>query len=175
MELFMRQEYQKENYDAGNPPWPEGPLPTPTAQEAISAAKRLYRFGTGQAFKGKFQATTGNRYTRPVNRVYYVNPNRYGRGWRSLVHSVSHHVHHMLNPEFSEHDFRHAQIERGMIEYVLKNGWLEGKLRKPEKPKPDLISKRYAQTLGAIKRWEAKARRAAVALKKLRLSFPAFN
>lgn len=163
----MPQEYQKENYEAVNGAWPKGDLPKPSAQEAISAVKRLYRLGMGKAYRGKFKATSGNRHTWPRSGVYAVNPDFRGRGWHSLVHAVSHLVHARRNPEFPPHDFRHAQIEKSMIEYVVHQGWLEGKLKREEKEKPHPVNKRYAAILAGTRRWESKARRAKNALKKL--------
>lgn len=58
-----------------------------------------------------------------------------------------------------------------MIREVLRRGWLEGKLRTPEKPpkpEPDPKTVKLVRTEQAIERWEAKQRRAANALKKLR-------
>jgi uncharacterized membrane protein YjjP (DUF1212 family) len=55
-----------------------------------------------------------------------------------------------------------------MIEYVLTQGWLTGKLRKADKAKPDLRSERLARIVERIARWETKAKRADTALRKLK-------
>jgi hypothetical protein len=60
-------------------------------------------------------------------------------------------------------------IERTMIQHVVNSGWLEGKLRRPEKPKPsiDIKQVRYQRTLAKIKAWQTKQKRAKTALRKL--------
>jgi hypothetical protein len=85
-----------------------------------------------------------------------------------LVHDMSHYVHSRKNPDKPGHGMHHAWIERSMIEYVVRSGWLEGKLKKPEKPKQPLTQIRSTRILERIKKWEAKERRAKEALKKLR-------
>src|SRR5262249_42691253 len=96
-------------------------------------------------------------------------------GWRGLVHSMSHRVHRRKNgygqPSFDDHDFRHAWIEKTMIKHVVESGWLDGRFKRPEKPKPttaDLVAGRKARTLASISRWQTKLRRAEAALKKLK-------
>lgn len=144
--------------------WPEGTLPIPSDQEAISAAKRLVRM-RGRAFKGKFHITRGNRVTWIRRGTFYVNASR---GWRELVHEISHLVHSSLYPNETGHGWNHAEIEKAMVNKVVSSGWLEGKLRRAEKPKPDKAEIREGQTLAAIARWESKKRRAENALKKYR-------
>src|ERR1051325_1388053 len=121
-----------------NAEWPTE-LPALTAQEAISAAKRLFRFGTKTTWHRSIKVTSGNRYTWVRSGVLYVNPDR---GWRALVHDMSHLVHHRLHPHLSGHDFRHAHLERSMVALVVSKGWLEGRQRGEPKPKPKRQDKR---------------------------------
>jgi hypothetical protein len=51
-------------YASVNAQWPET-LPMLTPNEAIAAAKRLYRFGMKRPWRGKWRATSGRRYTYP--------------------------------------------------------------------------------------------------------------
>jgi hypothetical protein len=165
-----------ERYQSVNGAWPEGTRDgrdlKPTPQEAITAAKKLYRFAMKQPFRGKVNLTSGRRITWIRNHVLHVNPDERDGGWHEIVHSMSHYCARKLYRHavgFKPHDHRHAFLERTMIEHVVNSGWLEGKLRRPENPKPesDVKTVRYQRTLSKIETWEKKAKRAENALKKL--------
>jgi hypothetical protein len=153
----------QERYARLNGLWPQT-LPALTDQEALSAAKRLYRLGVGRAFKGTFKLTSGNRHTWVQNGVFVVNPSK---GWRDLVHSVSHLAHYKTHAGKSGHHWTHIAVERKFVEHVLKHGWLDGALRRPERAKPDLKTVRFQRVLTRIEQWEGKKRRAERALAKL--------
>jgi hypothetical protein len=150
-------------YRRVNAEWPDA-IPPLTPREAVSAAKRLYRFGMGKAWNGSIKLTSGNRHTWIRYGVFYVNPDQ---GWHALVHGISHAVHFRLHPRLSGHDWRHAHLERSMVNLVISKGWLDGKLRRPVKPKPPLREVRHQRILTRIKGWEAKRKRADNALRKL--------
>ena len=160
-------------YQSVNGAWPEGTNEgrdlKPTPQEAMSGARRLYRKAFGRPFKGTMKLTSGRRVTWIRRGVFYVNPDERGNGgWHEIVHSVSHYACNRLHPNAKGHGAQHAFIERELIQYVVDSGWLEGKLRRPEKPPTDartIKAERVAQRLAA---WEAKHRRAETALRKLR-------
>lgn len=154
-----------------NAEWPH-PLPALTPQEAVSAAKRLWQFGTKRGWKGRVQLTSGNRSTwirwsrKPgEGRIFYVNPDK---GWRNLVHDISHLVHYTLHPDLSGHDWRHGHLERAMVSLVVSKGWLEGKLRREPRPKPNPQEVHHARIVARIKAWETKRKRAENALKRLK-------
>jgi hypothetical protein len=146
--------------------WPL-PLPALTEQEAISAAKRLYRIGAGKAYKGTFRIGTGNRHTWARRGVFTINASK---GWHDLVHSISHLTHYHAHPDKPGHAATHPEYERKLIEAVLAKGWLTGSLRRPEKAKPDLSAVRYQRVLARIKNWETKRTRAETALTKLNVT-----
>jgi hypothetical protein len=54
-------------YHSVNSRWPEGTHEgrdlRPSPQEAVAAARRLYRFAMKKPFPGKVRITSGNRYT----------------------------------------------------------------------------------------------------------------
>jgi hypothetical protein len=139
-----------------------------TGVEAVQAGKRLYRLVMGTTWKGKWKAGRGNHRTYPRGSTFLINP---GQGWHNMVHDLSHYCHRQLHPGQRPHDGRgtHAFIERTMIQHVVNSGWLEGKLRRPEKPKPsiDIKQVRYQRTLAKIKAWQTKQKRAKTALRKL--------
>lgn len=169
------------NYDNVNAVWPENP-PAPSPQEALRGARRLVKlaFALGREgqparkFTGKFEITSGNRRTWTRHGVFYVNPDytRPGfRGWKGIVHDISHWAGRKLYADFRPHDARHAFIERKLAEHVVLCGWLDGKLKRPEKVKPpiDRKNKRYQETMAALERWQRKEKRARTAIKKLTL------
>lgn len=168
-------------YHSVNSMWPEGTNDgrdiKPTPQEAIAACRRLYRFAMKRPFRGRVELTSGNRHTWIRRHVLYVNPDETrwpgasGGGWHEIVHSMSHLCCARLFPKAKGHGPQHAFLEREMIEHVVKSGWLDGKLRRPEKPAPTKADKTAAKDAAieaSIKRWETKRKRAETALKKLR-------
>lgn len=162
-----------QKYQSVNGAWPEGTHDgrdlKPTPQEALAGAKRLYRKAFGRPFKGKLKLTSGRRYTWIRSGVLYVNPDYRGGGWHEIVHAISHYAARRLHPRAKPHGPQHAWIERELITYVVKSGWLEGRLKRPEKPPKvvDVRLVRYQRTLAKIKAWERKAKRAETALRKL--------
>jgi hypothetical protein len=167
-----------ERYQSVNGAWPEGTNDgrdiKPTPQEALAGAKRLYRIAMGRPFRGKIQLTSGRRYTYIRRGVFYVNPDQRtwkgGGGWHEIVHGISHYASARLYPNASGHGHQHAFTEKQLIECVVNKGWLDGKLKRPDKPKAKLDVKavRYQRVLKRMERWEAKRKRAEQALKKLR-------
>lgn len=165
-------ELPKGKYDSVNGVWPEGTNEgraiKPTPQEAMSAAKRLYRVAMGKSWRGPMKLTTGRRHTSIIGGVFYVNPDHtWDGGWHGIVHSISHHASWRRYGE--NHGPRHAWIEKQLIEHVVSHGWLDGKLKRPTKPKADTDPKRekHARILSRIKSWQSKAKRAKTALAKL--------
>jgi len=67
--------------------WPAGTLPTLTRDEAIRAAKRLWRQAVGLSWPGEWVAGIGNHRTRRRGNRFVVNPRG---GWPELIHDLSH-------------------------------------------------------------------------------------
>lgn len=161
-------------YEHVNAAWPAGTNDgrdlKPTPQEAVSAAKRLYRFAMKRPFKGKVKLTSGNRYTWIRSGVLSVNPDWRNGGWHELVHLMSHYCASRLYPNAKGHGTQHHFLEKEMIEYVVKSGWLDGKLKRETKAKekPDPVALRAERVLKRIEAWERKRRRAETALRKLK-------
>lgn len=154
----------RDKYETMNTAWPDV-LPKITGQEAIAAIKLLYRFAGVKIGKRKWIITSGNRRTRSYFHEYHVNPDQ---GWRLIVHHVSHATNRRLNPTHEAHAPSHLQLERAMISFVVDQGWLDGRLRKSEKAKPDVREVRALRVAARLKSWEAKLKRAENAIKKLR-------
>jgi hypothetical protein len=156
-------------YKTVNDAWgaPSRELPPVTFGEARTATKRLWRKFVGRTFPYTVKETSGNRHTWVKRgRVYSINARR---GWWDVVHSVAHLAHHRLHPNDRSHAGTQAYLERRMIEHVVSSGWLEGKLKRPTKPKAprDIKAVRHARAVANLKRWKTKQRRADTAIKKL--------
>jgi hypothetical protein len=134
--------------------------------EAMRAAKRLYRYVMGGTFTGPVKATTGNRDSYVRRGVLYANA---ARGWRPLVHELSHYFHYRKS-DARPHSLDHARLELRMTKEVVRRGWLDGRLRDapaPAKTPADRRSTKLASLNARIARWETKERRAHRALVKL--------
>lgn len=148
-----------DEYTPVNEVWPAD-LPSLTRDEARRAARKLiHHFG-------------GRRRVRWVRRCWVAaSPpfNTVHRGWRRLVHDVSHRVWTREAPKARAHGKHHATLELEMSRYVLARGWLTGTLKAAEHRRPaPTADQKLARTLAALKRWETKRRRAETAMKKLR-------
>lgn len=153
-------------YNAINAAWPLGThLPPLEPEEAVRAAKRLWKVARGTAWKGPVRVTSGRRYTRRLHGELVVNPER---GWRDLVHLISHAAY------AGGHDRHHADLEHRLITYVIEHDWLTGKLRKkPRAPKPpptkdELRAAKLMHAEARIADWKRKAKLADTKLKHWR-------
>jgi hypothetical protein len=157
-------------YHAVNDQWPDT-MPPLTGPEAITAAKRLYRFTMKKPWRGKWKLVSGNRYTRAHQGIFCVNPNYTGRGaingWHDLVHFMSHYCHQRLWPNHRPHGPNHHHIEKEMVAYVLAHGWLDGRLRPKLKVVKSDPAMKVARLDAAAKRWTTKLRRATTAMRKI--------
>ena len=166
---------RKDWYERVNAAW-GGNVPTLTQAEHVKIARRMYRFIMGATWTGAVQITSGNRYAWIRRGVLIVNPTQPINGRRGDVHLLSHKFDSLLNPDSAPHHSNHARIELSMVKEIVKRGYLTGALApeaKPEKPAAAPKSVKYACTLRAIERWDAKYRRAANALKRLGRSLKA--
>lgn len=163
-----------EKYHSVNSQWPAN-LPPLSDQEALAGAKRLLRKAMGKKLRPgwKWKIATGNRRTWPRRGVFYVNPNRTGdlrhfqSGWPDIVHFISHWAMYALHPTWSAHCSAHLSLEKELTEYVIGQGWLEGKLKTEPKAVVPAIDRRYTNVVAGIARWSTKLKRAKTALAKL--------
>lgn len=153
---------RKEWYQRVNAEWP-ATVPPLTAEEAIRAGRKLYRFALRRTFKGKVRVTSGNRRTWIRRGEMLVNP---AHGWHDLVHLLSHYA------ERGPHGGDHARMELRMIREVKRRGWLDGRLGRPEKSPVvhDLRRERYERICARLASWQAKLQRAQRAIQKLEQS-----
>lgn len=147
-----------ERYDKVNALWP-AEVPPLTFNEAVRAVAKLTRMAGAPIRGAQFIQTSGNRYNWIRRYVCRLNP---GRGWKELVHDISHWVHMSRYPGSVPHqDRRHATIEARMVRVVVARGWLTGALRvQPKVVEPmDPVEAKRLERAHRIELREAQVRR----------------
>jgi hypothetical protein len=178
----------RESYEPVNAAWQAADVIAPmTRAEAERSARRLFRFATGETFRGTVRVTSGNRYSYLVSwrfpdgiRHSYtmqVNPSC---GWRQHVHTLSHSFYPFCRWRNSDkpHSRSHARLELRMAKEVIRRGWLAGTLRDAPKAASTVDDKRAAKRAkleARVVAWERKAKRAETALRKLRKALRAMD
>jgi len=159
----------REWYARVNSVW-MGPLPVLTEPEARTAAKRLWRWATGNVLPYRIDFTSGRRYTWERRGTLYINA---GKGWSDFVHLMSHLAWRKTNgAAVRGHERGHAQLELRMRREVQKRGWLDGSMRREEadEPAPSVAPLEAAREARAIQAQKREARvRAAFELAEKRL------
>ena len=121
-------------------------LPFITKTEAIKAYKKLItKFGKKKIWCNYHQKWVNRKmairyYDKKPRRCWIAisgNSSTLDKGWRRLIHDVSHMVHSFLRPSFKDHCFQQAELELAMIKYAVEKNWLNGVL----KPKVVILSK----------------------------------
>ena len=192
MELTLHQKIESAGhkvYGSVNRMWPEK-LPILEKDEAERAYKRLIaKFGKKKVWseysnkwitKKKIVRQTRKRGTKTwktrVRKCWLSlngDTNSLSKGWRRLVHDVSHYVYDFRFPNNSQdHNIAQAKIEQEMAQFVIDSGWLDGKLKSKPKPKPTKDEKQTAKTKNLIKlirSWERKETTAKTYIRKYRL------
>ena len=142
-------------------------IPPITKEEAFKAYKLLTRkFGSKKVWSEYYnkwenkKLYIGRRRPRRCWICLSGNCNLLDRGWRRLVHDVSHRVYDFRFPKNSEgHNIAQAKIEHEMAQYVIAQGWLEGKLKpkiKTPLTKDEKKSKKLLNYERLLKKWMSK-------------------
>lgn len=147
-------------YEKVNSAWPVT-LPSITRAEGARAARKLIHH---------FHRRRKVRWSRRCWIAVTPEANTLHRGWRRLVHDVSHRVFDLTHPNSTNHGGLHAKLEQAMVEYVVAQGWLGGPLRPAQVrsravPSP---ADKLARVRASMKRWLTKKKRAETALSTLR-------
>ena len=171
------QEKMKLKYQSVNNLWKDVKVPYITRVEAEKAVKKLMiKFG-----KPKF-APPNIRYGMlrycSVENVWYKtfvclsgDPTTQWKGWRDLIHLVSHKVYRYrcgFKRRLKPHSYQQAEIEFDMSQFIISSGWLDGGL----KPKVVVLTKEqkrqkkldHYQKL--ISRWQTKMKLANTFVRK---------
>ena len=158
--LTLHQTIEKESrktYGQVNRMWPDN-LPYLESDEALRAYKRLTnKFGKKETMhptlgwrKRKLQAN------RKKPRKCWVclsgDSNSLRRGWRRLVHDISHRIYDWRFPKSNRHhDIAQAKIEQEMAQFVIDSGWLDGTLKSKPKAKPTKDEKQHIKIINLEK------------------------
>lgn len=196
MELTLHQEINKvarKTYGQVNRMWPDE-LPILEKDEAERAYKKLVaKFGKKETVHPTLgwvkRKMTVRRWRYKGTKTWYTrvrkcwlslngDTNTLSKGWRRLVHDVSHYVHDFRFPHSRDHDLAQAKIEQEMSQYVIDSGWLDGKLKSKPKVKPTKDEKKLVKVKNLCKlisSWEKKEKTAQTYLKKYRLKLKRLN
>ncbi len=162
----------KEKYQSVNNLWKDIKVPFITRVEAEKAKNLLIRkFGSKRFMPVGVTMKSKNPFYR-VRKTWIClsgDPSTLRKGWRDLVHEISHWVYwkRFPNRRFN-HSFQQAEIEFEMSQFVISSGWLDGGL----KPKVVVLSKEekrqkkldHYQKL--ISRWQTKMKLANTFVRK---------
>lgn len=138
--------------------WPEQ-LPYVTRVEAKRAEARLYKkFGVLDNGRKRTRCSFGFGAKSWV--CLSGDSNGLDRGWRRLVHDISHDIHRFRYPNKTPHGSFHSTIEKELIAYVVgQTNWLQGGLRPKTKAKLTVVDKRaqrLAKTQKMVALWTRK-------------------
>lgn len=149
-------------------------LPTLNREQAGEAAKRLWR-AFAMLSECAASVTHAGKFDGDVRRVWIARDLAVAqssfKGWRRLVHDVSHDVHRYRHPGLTPHHISHAKLEREMVEYVIGTGLL-AHIAKLAQPKPRLSTderrkRELARVMIRLRHWESRLRRAENAVERL--------
>ena len=138
--------------------WPDQ-LPFVTRIEAERAERKLYaKFGALDNGRKRTKCSYGFGARTWV--CLSGDTNSLNRGWRRLVHDISHDIHGWRYPNKTPHGSFHSTIERELIDYVVtQTDWLNGGLRPKARTKPTVLDKRaqrLAKTQKKVALWTRK-------------------
>jgi hypothetical protein len=149
--------------------WPTQ-LPPLTADEAVTAARRLYRFAMGETWTGKVKLTSGRNHTWIRDGVFYVNPT----GWKPLLEDLSWLFFSRANPDAPRRSKDILRLHKKLLREIVKRGWLTNGLKTRRMP-PDVQiildnmkkeNKELKKLETGVKRWTTKLARAQTMLAK---------
>ena len=187
-QISISQQYQKKmrgTYGKVNRQFPKE-LPYITKEEAFKGYKLLMKkFG-----KKKVRNLSNTKWITKKLKAGRTRPRRcwialsgdsssLWKGWRRLVHDVSHRIYDFQNPNASrDHSQKQAEIELEIGQYVMDQGWLEGKLKPKSKPiltKDEKVAKKISNLEKLLSRWETKQKTAHTYIKKYKTKLKRLN
>lgn len=149
-----------------------GLKPVLSPEASVAAAKRLYRHAMGKAWTGKWEVTSGRRYTWPRHGTFYVNPDRVAfgaSGLRDIVHLISHWCHRRLHPGDKPHSIRQLRLEAKLTKFAIARWGPAAPEPKAKaapvvvvevKAKPDKVVQRYQRMVARRDKWRRELDRA---------------
>ena len=171
------------SYNKVNELWENVNIPYITRTEAEKSLKKLIiKFGKSHHAPPRYVSSDGKEVMKQSNLNYkrfrvlktFIclsgNPSTLHRGWRDLVHTVSHWVYNYRKGYRNHfgHSIEQAKLEYEMSKYVISQGWLSGSL----KPKVVILSKeekrlkKLANYQNLINKWQTKLKLANTFIRK---------
>jgi hypothetical protein len=156
---------------------PVDPVTPLTLDEATRAVRKMYRHLSGHKFPYRITETSGNRYTWLRGSEFRVNVEK---GWGDLIHLFSH-WYYTEKIGGRPHSKVHARIERKLRAWAIKNGWMNGALKKAELPPipppliADIRAKKIEKRQRQIKGLERKIKALTTRLKRAKRSLGALE
>jgi hypothetical protein len=129
---------------------------------AMNYIRAFWKQEVGSKFRWKIRIGTGNRRTWLHRGVFTVNP---AQGWHDINHDMSHFIERRKTG--GAHTDAHVRLERNGATLIVKRFLRDEPYEETVKER-DMQAERAGRVDANIKRWEAKLKRAANALKKLK-------
>lgn len=129
---------------------------------AMNYIRARYREVFKKKFPYRFHIGSGNRRTWATYGTFTVNPDQ---GWHDINHDMSHWLERRLTGD--AHSNQQLRMERDGAALICRRFLRDEPYVEPKK-QLDKVAIRAGQVDANIKRWEAKLKRAANALKKLK-------
>ena len=146
--------------------WREGSTPEQRRNVhpnlAMNYVRAFWKQEMGRVFPWKVRVGTGNRRTWLHNYVFTVNPDQ---GWHDINHDMSHFIERRKTG--GAHTNQHVRLEGAGARLIVRR-FLRDEPYAEKKKERDPVMERAARVDAGIKRWDAKLKRAANALKKLK-------
>ena len=124
--------------------------------------RAMYRQVMKKKFPYRFHIGSGNRRTWAEYGTFTVNPDQ---GWHDINHDMSHWLERRLSG--SAHSDSQLRLEQDGAALICRRFLRDEPYVDPKKAR-DMVAVRAARVDAGVKRWEAKLKRAATALKKLK-------
>jgi triacylglycerol esterase/lipase EstA (alpha/beta hydrolase family) len=119
-------------YQEVNDLWKDIKIPYITRQEAEKAKNILIRKFGAKKFLPPFHSAMNPKAYR-VFKPYIClsgDPTTLWKGWRRLIHSLSHKVYRRRFPQrWFDHSYQQAELELEMCKFVIDKGWLDQTLK----------------------------------------------
>jgi hypothetical protein len=158
-------------YQEVNDIWNDIKIPYITREEAEKAKNILIRkFGAKKFLPPSHSAMNPKAYR--VWKPYIClsgDPTTLWKGWRRLIHSLSHKVYRRRFPQrWFDHSYQQAELEFEMCKFVIDSGWLNGTLKSKViiLSKDEIRNKKLEKYKILISKWERKFKTATSFIKK---------
>ena len=146
-------------YQEVNDLWKDIKIPYITREEAEKAKNILIRKFGAKKFLPPFHSAMNPKAYR-VFKPYIClsgDPTTLWKGWRRLIHSLSHKVYRRRFPQrWFNHSYQQAELELEMCKFVIDKGWLNQTLKSKViiLSKDEIRNKKLEKYKILISKWE---------------------